>query len=143
MLIRPIAFGLLLAILSGCASTPEMELELRTEPEGARVYLSRRGKKAYQAKLGPVKGDVKAETFEEEFLLIGTSPLVYTTPLRATESDATLLGVGGKVVLKFDDGVLRFEKPGYETIEQHVRFHDGDTTLEVALPPKDPVAVLD
>lgn len=139
MSVRPFAAALVCFLAAACSSTPPtLELDLLSEPEGATVYLSRRGEKAWAGKLGPVQGDVKAEDLVEDFLLIGTAPLTYTSLLRETESDATIFGVGGRVVLKFRDGVLRFEKPGFETVERHVRFVDGEVRVEVELPPAVP-----
>jgi hypothetical protein len=134
MSIPTLAFVLLPILAAGCGSTPMMELDLSSNPDGAKVYLSRRGKKAYQGNFGPIKGNVKAEKLEEEFVLLGTSPLFYTSPLRETESDATVLGIGGKVVLKYKEGILRFKKPGFETVERYVRFLDGEVSIDVDMP---------
>ena len=124
----------LLLVLTACSSTPKMELELGSTPQGAQVFLSRRGERAYEGKLGPLKGDVKSDELEEGFALIGTSPLTYVSPLRETESDATLFGVGAKVVLKYKDCVVRFVKPGFETVERHVLFQEGEVRVQVKLP---------
>ena len=132
---RASIFLLLFSFLGfGCSSTPMMHLDVMATPEGSRVFLSLRGERAYTGKLGPIKGDVKAESFEEDFILIGTAPMTYELPLRETESDATILGVGGKVVLKYKEGVLRFVKPGFQTVERHVRFSDGETRVVVEMP---------
>lgn len=139
MFLRTLACALSLApvLLTGCSSTPMMELDLRSDPVGAQVYMSRRGEKAVTGKLGPVKGNVRAESLEEDFVFIGTAPLTYSSPLSETESDARVLGFGGKVVRKYKDGVIRFEKPGFETVERHVRFQDGELKMKVSMPKVD------
>lgn len=135
MILRALAIALASLAAFGCSSTPPtMQLDVHSFPEGARVFISRRGERAIAGKIGPIKGDVKSEELEEEFVLIGTAPLTYTSLLHEIESDATVLGIGGKVVLKFRDGVLRFEKPGFQTVERHVRFQEGEVRLEVELP---------
>ena len=132
------AFALLLLV--GCGSTPLARLDLQASPAGARVFLSLRGDRAYTGKLGPIRGDVKSESFEEDFVLLGTAPLIFDVALRETESDATILGVGGKVVRKYKEGVLRFEKPGFETAERRVRLAEGTTEVQVDLLSTDPPA---
>lgn len=112
-------------VLAGCSSAPQLDLDLHSNPEGASVYFSRRGLKSVQGKIAFVKGDVKSETLEEEFVFLGTAPLQHSTPIEEVESDATIMGVGGKVILKYREGVLRFEKAGFEPFEQRVRIEDG------------------
>lgn len=120
-------------LLSACGSTPEIVLDLSSDPVGAQVYLSRRGERTYRGQLGPVKGDVKAESLEEDFFLIGTAPLVYTSPLEERDGGVSVLGVGGAVVLEYDEGVLRFEKEGFESVERRVRFRKGRVRVEVQM----------
>ena len=122
-------------LLIGCSSSPPlMRLDVQATPTGSRVFLSLQGELAYTGKLGPIQGDVKSESFEEDFVLLGTAPLTYALPLRETESDATVLGFGGKVVRKYKEGILRFEKPGFQTVERRIRFHEGETTITVEMP---------
>ena len=119
------------ACLSGCGSTPEVVLNISTVPAGAQVYLSRRGEKAYKGKLGPVKGDMRAEPIVEDFMLLGTSPIEYTTPLEEREGGAAIFGV--LVVRRYGDGVVRVVKEGFATIERHIRFKDGEVQVNVKL----------
>lgn len=119
---------------ASCGSTPMMQLDLQSDPVGARVYVSRRGHKSVVTRLGPIQGNVKAEDLEEDFVLIGTSPMVYSSPLKEFESDATIMGFGGQVVLRYKEAVLRFEKPGHATVERHVRFEDGEMIVQVEMP---------
>lgn len=122
-----------LALLCGCGSTPEIVLDLRSDPVGAQVYLSRRGEKSIQADLGPLEGDVKSEPYEEEFRLIGTSPMIFVSPLEEAESKAKILGFGGAVMRKYREAVIRFQKDGFQTIERHVRFYDGEFSVAVTM----------
>ena len=138
MSLRALTLALVSILAVSCSSTPTMELEIQSDPAGARVYMSLRGQRAVTGKFGPIQGDVKAEDLEEEFLLIGTAPFTYTLPLHETESDATVLGVGGKVVLKYKEGIVRFEMPGFQSVERHVRFREGDVRVEVAMPEETP-----
>jgi hypothetical protein len=129
-----VPFALLLS-LTACGSVPHAELRITSEPAGARVFLSRRGQQKLQAKIGFIKSNMKSGAFEEEFQLIGTTPLEYSTPLQETSTDATLLGVGGKSLKFFEEGLLRFEREGYETAEKFVRFEKGSNSLAAVLVP--------
>ena len=120
-------------LMAGCGSAPKMTLSLESDPVGAQVYLSRRGDRSVQGKVGPLSGNMKSESFKEEFSLIGTSPLTYESPLTETESDATFLGFGGRVKLKYKEGVIRFERPGYDTVERHFRFQDDELRLWIEM----------
>ena len=123
----------LLSCLASCSSPGEVVLDLSTNPVGATVYLSRHGGESYRGKLGPLKTDVGAGAIQEEFLLIGTSPLTHTVRLEEKRSGAVVLGVGGAVMREYRVGILLFEKEGYETVERRVRFHDGRVRVVVEL----------
>lgn len=125
-----------LAALTACGSTPDiMEVELRSSPTGARVFIERRGESTYQGKVAFLKGNVKATPFVEDFQLVGTTPVTYSSQLSEMKTDATVLGVGGRVIRTYKEGVFRFERPGYETVEQFVRFDEGRVTFDVTLQP--------
>ena len=131
--------ALLLALVSlgyGCASTPECVLVLTSEPPGAEVYLSRRGDRAFRGAFGVVAGDVKREEHIEEFRCVGTTPLEYTTLLEETESGGAVMGVGAAVVLKYEEGLLRVEKNGFEVAMRHMLIRDGKVTVHVELEPE-------
>jgi hypothetical protein len=120
-------------LLASCSSTPEVQLDLSSDPVGAQVYLSRRGERSYRAGFGPVEGDMKSEELNEEFIYLGTSPLEYVSPLEEDESNAKVLGFGGAIVLEYHEGVLRFEKEGFATVERRVRFKNGTIELHVTM----------
>ena len=117
-----------------------LEVQLTSNPSGARVYISRRGESTYQGKVGFLKGNVKATPFEEEPQLVGTTPVTYSSPLQEMTTDATVLGVGGRVIKTFKEGVFRFERPGFEPVEQFIRFQKGRETIDVVLPALPPGA---
>lgn len=127
----------LAALLSpSCGGPPKMlEVQLQSNPSGARVFISRRGESTYQGKVGFLKGNVKATPFEDEMQLVGTTPVTYSSPLQEMTTDATVLGVGGRVIKTFKEGVFRFERPGYEPAEQFVRFTKGGQVMKVTLQP--------
>lgn len=130
------SLALILALapaLVGCSSTPELLLDIQVEPAGADVYLSRRGEKAYRGDFGPVEGDVRSEAFEEGFAFLGNAPLEYSSLLEERESGGTILGIGAGVMRKYKEGIVRIEKEGFEPVERHVRFVDGEVKLAVQL----------
>lgn len=131
---RFIFLPLALSLLAACGSTPKLVLDIRSEPAGAQVYLSRSGQKSFRGKLGPVQGDVRAEDLEERFQLLGTTPLEYSSPLEERESGGTLFGVGAGVVREYHSGLVRVEKEGFATVERRVRFQNGRVVVDVRLP---------
>ena len=120
---------------AACSSTPEVQLLIDTTPEGAQVYFARHGDRNYQGSVGPVEGDVKKEDVAEEFVFIGDTPVKHSALLEETESGGTVLGFGAKVVLEYDEGVVRIEKAGYETVERRLKLEDGEVKLRVRLNP--------
>lgn len=134
MAVKTLALALPLALsLAACGSTPTVQLSVSSEPAGATVTLSRVGERSYRADLGPVEGDVRSEAFTEDAFVLGTAPLTYESPLEEEESSAKVLGFGGGVVREYHEGVLRFEKEGFETIERRVRFRDGKVEVHARL----------
>ena len=93
--------------MASCGSTPVAKLTIDSTPKGAEVHLKRLGDRDYEGKLGPISGDVKSEDYEGEFVLLGTTPLQYDVKLREKESGGTVLGIGGRVMLEFDEALLR------------------------------------
>lgn len=121
--------------LGACGSSPKSNLRITSDPPGARVFLSRRGQQKVQAKVILIKGNVKAKSFEEEPFLLGTTPLDYSTPLEETSNDATVLGIGGKTIVFYEDGILTFERAGYEKAEKYVRFEKGRSKVHAEMIP--------
>lgn len=124
-----------LLLLAGCAGTPVMRLDIESTPSGAQVSIQRRGERNYVGSFGPVSGSLSSNRFEEEWVPLGTTPVAYSTPLKETTTDATLLGVGGRVVKRFEDALVRFELEGYAPTEKFVRFEKGEGRLVVELTP--------
>lgn len=138
MSLKALAFsfvGLVVLFPVGCGA-PQMRLNIKSEPSGARVYISRRGERAYRGVLGPVRGDMKSDKIVEDFVLLGTSPVEYSSDLEEHESGVSVFGVGAKVVRQFGDGVIRIEKDGFETVERTVHFKDGEVDLDLRLEPE-------
>ena len=129
----PAIVAALLSCLAGCSSTPQMRLDVTTYPAGAEVYISRRGEKSFRGSLGPVEGDMSSEPLEESFTLVGASPLKFASPLEERESGGTIMGVGGGVIRKYHEGVLRVEMEGYQTVERVIRFSDRKAKVELVL----------
>ena len=121
---------------AGCSSPPTSTLRVSSQPEGASVYLSRRGERVYSGGFGPVMGNVSAEPIVEGFALVGTSPMKHRSPLVEEEADASLLGVGVTVERRYTTGVLRIEKEGFVPEERIVRLVEGDVRVEVELQPR-------
>ena len=122
-----------LSVTSGCSSPPEVVLKIQSDPAGAQVFLSRRGEKAVEGSFAVVKGDMKSEALVEDFIRLGTTPLEYSSPLAERESGASAFGVGVKVMRRYDTGLLRLEKEGYEPDERLVRFKDGEVDVNFSL----------
>lgn len=122
-----------LALVACSSSTKYSEVQIRSNPPGAQVSIARKGVRNYQGKVAFIKGNVRAQPFEEEWRTIGTSPVTYSTPLEEIATDATLLGVGGRVLTRYEDAVVRIEREGFEPVEQYVRFQQGTQVMDVTL----------
>ncbi|MCP3920103.1 MAG: hypothetical protein GY711_31645 [bacterium] len=134
MSLRPLALVLLPLFTASCRTPePEMALSLRSRPEGAQVFLSRRGLKDHSENAESFRGPLVEEAVTEEFVLIGTAPLDYVTPLSESETETSDLGTESDVLVKYNECVVRFEKPGFAPVERRVRFHDGVMSVKVEL----------
>jgi hypothetical protein len=129
--------GLALVLLSACGSSQTLVID--TQPEGAEVYLQRRGHTNISAGVsGLAAGTHQNEQFAEEFYLIGTTPLTYEFDLDETDTAVHVPALGDAAVTRhFEDGTLRFERTGYQTIERAVRFNGDEITLNIALEPEE------
>ena len=117
MVLRPVYLVVVAVCLncpSGC-STPAVKLKINTHPTGLAVYFSRRGVRAYEGSLGPVKGDTRAEPIVEDFVFLGSAPVEYTSLLQERESGTTVSGMGVTVVRRYADEVVRVRKKGQKT----------------------------
>ncbi len=127
----------LLTLVASCGSIPEESFQIQSDPAGAEVYLSRRGNRKVQASFAFLKGGIGSQDYEEDFELIGTTPMSYETPLEQVRTDATFLGFGGKVIYRFDEALLRFELTGFKPLVRHVRLDKGEIDLNVQMLPTD------
>jgi len=134
MSLRPLALALLPLFTTSCRTPePEMSLSLRSQPDGAQVFLSRRGLKDRSENAESFRGPLVEEAIAEEFVLIGTAPLEYITPLSESETETSDLGTESDVLVRYNECVVRFEKPGFKTVERRVRFHDGVMNVKVEM----------
>lgn len=126
-----VSLVLALALSGGCAST--QSLSVHTDPGGAEVYLQRRGEVEVQATVAGVHGQVGADSFEEEYFSLGTSPVEYEFHRKETEAAVQGPGAGGSVTRHFREGTIRVELEGYRTVERRVRFSGDAIVLRIAL----------
>ena len=129
------ACPVVLALSAACAST--QSLSVHTDPAGAQVYLQRRGEVEVQATVAGVHGQVGANSFEEEFFSLGTSPLEYEFHRKETEAAVQGPGAGGSLTRHFREGTVRIEMPGYRSAEWRVRFSGDPIVLRVDLQPEE------
>lgn len=112
-----------------------MKLDIDSVPTGAQVSIQLRGDRKYLGQVVFLSGSVSSKRFEDEFISMGTAPVQFSTPLKETTTNATLLGFGAKVEKRFDDALVRFELDGFETVEKFVALEEGKSTLSVELVP--------
>ena len=118
-------------LVSACSST--QEILVVTAPAGAEVSLQRRGELAIHASVSGIGGTIAADSFEDEFISLGTSPVNYEFKRKKREVAVHGPGAGGNVTRHYIEGTIRIELPGYITVERRVRF-DGDAIeLNVSL----------
>lgn len=131
----PLLLLLFAPLLGSCGSTPTSELTIHSAPQGAEVHLQRIGDRDYEGKLGPISGDVKSEDYASSFVFIGHTPLSYDVELEEKESGGTVLGIGGRVMLEYHEGILRLTKPGFEPFERRIPLQDGEQSFSFKLTP--------
>lgn len=117
----------------GCASAQRIRVE--TDPIGAQVYLQLRGDLEVQARVAGVVGGAELESFEEDWFLLGTSPVDYEFERRETEAAVHSPDAGGSVTRHYREGTLRIELEGFETAVRVVRFAGDDVVWIVRLRP--------
>ncbi len=118
------------AAIIACGSGQQLHIE--SNPSGAEVYLMRRGEYEVNASIDGIGGSVDGDSFEEEFYLLGTTPLEYEFNLSDTESSFYIPGIpaGVSTTKHFHEGILRVEMDGYETEQRTIQFSNN---LAVAL----------
>ena len=124
---------LALALLAGCAST--QKLSVQTVPEGAQIYLQRKGNVEVSANVAGFHGSVRPGSFKEEFFSLGTSPADYEFQLEEREAAVQGGGAGGSITRRYTEGLIRIVLEGYRTVERLVRFSGSRIDLEVTMQP--------
>jgi hypothetical protein len=124
-----------LAVITACGAGQQLNIE--SDPSGAEVYLMRRGEYEVNASIDGFGGSFDGDSFEEEFYLLGTTPLEYEFDLTDTESSFYVPGLpaGVSVTKHYQEGILRVEMDGYETEQRTIQFSNNLFNLVLSLVP--------
>ncbi len=132
-----------LAVTAACGAGQQLHIE--SVPSGAEVYLMRRGEYEINANVDGFGGSFDGDSFEEDFYLLGTTPLDYEFDLSDTESSFYLPGLPARASVSkhYQEGILRVEMDGYETEERTIHFSGNLFNLVISLVrvPEDRVCV--
>jgi len=123
------------AAITACGSGQQLVID--SDPGGAEVYLMRRGEYEVNASVDGIGGNFDGDSFEEDFYLLGTTPLEYEFDLTDTESSFYIPGIpaGLSVTKHYQEGILRVEMNGYETEERTIQFSNNLFNLVLSLIP--------
>ncbi len=123
------------AAITACGSGQQLTIE--SNPSGAEVYLMRRGEYEVNASIDGFGGSFDSDSFEEEFYLLGTTPLEYEFDLSNTESYLYVPGLpaGVSVTKHYTEGIIRVEMDGYETEQRTIQFSNNLFNLVLSLVP--------
>ncbi len=123
------------AAITACGSGQQLVID--SDPSGAEVYLMRRGEYEVNASVDGISGNFDGDSFEEDFYLLGTTPLEYEFDLTDTESSFYIPGVpaGLSVTKHYQEGILRVEMNGYATEERTIQFSNNLFNLVLSLIP--------
>ena len=122
-----------LGSFAGCASMQRVSIE--TDPVGASVFLQRRGDIEVHGRIAGVVGGADVESFEEEFMLLGTAPVDYEFARREREVSVHTPYVGADVTRHYREGTIRVELDGYRVVVRRVRFSGDEIILVIPLEP--------
>jgi len=124
-----------LSAILACGSGQQLLIE--SDPSGAEVYLMRRGEYEVNASVDGFGGSFDGDSFEEEYYLLGTTPLEYEFDLSDTESSFCIPGLpaGVNVTKHYQEGILRVEMDGYETEQRTIHFSNNLFNLILNLVP--------
>lgn len=127
----------LVASLAAIAACGGQKLLIESDPSGAEVYLMRRGEYEIDASVEGFAGSFGGDSFEDDFYLLGTTPLEYEFDLTDTEHSFRIPGVpaGVRVTKHYQEGVIRVEMNGYETEERSIQFSSNTLNLVLSLIP--------
>jgi len=133
--LRACTGAIVLSLFCACGATQRLHIE--TDPEGAEVYLMRRGEYEVTASVSGIGGSFDGDDFQEDFYLIGTTPVDYEFGLSDSEGSFSIPGLpaGASVTKHFREGVIRIVMSGYETEERTVQFSVSELNLVIALDP--------
>jgi hypothetical protein len=125
--------AVIIALATACGSSRVLHIE--TDPEGAEVYLQRRGEYEISASVSGIGGTFDGDSFEDDFYFLGTTPLDYEFDLSDSEGSFSIPGVpaGASVTKHFREGVIRIVMNGYRTEERTVQFSNNDLNLILSL----------
>jgi hypothetical protein len=104
--------AVVLTLFCACGATQTLHIE--TDPTGAEVYLMRRGEYEVSASVGGIGGSFDGDEFQEDFYLIGTTPVDYEFRLSDSEGSFSVPGLpaGASVTKHFREGVIRIVMSG-------------------------------
>lgn len=124
------------AALGACG--PKLQrVKVETLPRGAEVFLQRSGEVEVEAAALGVYGSFDADSFDESFFSLGTTPVSYEFLLEDREAAASGGPVRGAVTRRYTEGRIRVVLDGYRTVERAVRFTGNGIDLELDLLPTD------
>jgi hypothetical protein len=128
-----------LAAISACGIAQKLHIE--SDPSGAEVYLMRRGEYEISASIDGIGGSCDGDSFEDDYYLIGTTPLDYEFGLSDTESSFYIPGIpaGASVTKNFEEGIIRIVMNGYTTEEKPIQFSNSTLSVVINLSPVAPV----
>ena len=128
-----VSLSVVIVLVSACGATQKLHIE--TVPEGAEVYLQRRGEYEVSASVSGIGGTFDGDSFEDDFYLLGTTPLDYEFDLSDSEGSFSIPGIpaGASVTKHFREGVIRIVMSGYTTEERTVQFSDNELSLTLTL----------
>lgn len=123
------------AAITACGTVRQLSIE--SDPSGAEVYLMRRGEYEVNASVEGFSGRFDGDSFEDDFYFLGTTPLEYKFDLSDTESSFSIPGVpaGVSVTKHYQEGVLKMEMNGYETVQRTIQFSNNSIHLVLSLVP--------
>jgi len=97
----------------------------------------RRGEYEINASVEGLGGSFDGDSFEEDFYLLGTTPLEYEFNLSDTESSIHVPGIpaGVCVIKHYQEGILKVVMNGYEIEQRTIQFSNNLFNLVLSLVP--------
>ena len=130
--VRIACVGIVLALVTGaCASA--QRVSVTTTPAGAQVTLVRYGVVEAQGRVAGVSIGGLDRDFEDEPIVLGTSPVAYEFELEERDREVSVGGAFVQVVRRFTEGLIRAERNGV-VAERRVRFDGDPVDVDLVLP---------